>query len=187
MKYQYKEMPESMKGTYGEFAKNFGFDWKEFIMGIPTPMFLVTTYKSNGQPNATMQSWAGFTLNFMSSDLYKACMKTIQNNQLEADEITSSGLTVEKASWIEAPMVAECFMNLECKYLWEKEIVPGDDHVMICLEVVGGHVEKDYIEDMFGDKGILYNVHYPINPENVKEKSCDYVAALRKVNQSYEY
>ena len=45
MKYQYKEMPESMKGTYGEFAKNFGFDWKEFIMGIPTPMFLVTTYK----------------------------------------------------------------------------------------------------------------------------------------------
>lgn len=56
MKYQYKEMPESMKGTYGEFSKNFGFDWKEFIMGIPTPMFLVTTYKSNGQPNATMQS-----------------------------------------------------------------------------------------------------------------------------------
>ena len=40
MKYQYKEMPESMSGTYGEFAKNFGFDWKEFIMGIPTPMFL---------------------------------------------------------------------------------------------------------------------------------------------------
>ena len=61
MKYNYKEMPESMKGTYGEFSKNFGFDWKEFIMGIPTPMFLVTTYKSNGQPNATMQSWAGFT------------------------------------------------------------------------------------------------------------------------------
>ncbi len=44
MKYQYKEMPESMRGTYGEFAKNFGFDWKEFIMGIPTPMFLVTTF-----------------------------------------------------------------------------------------------------------------------------------------------
>ena len=34
MKYQYKEMPESMKGTYGEFSKNFGFDWKEFIMGL---------------------------------------------------------------------------------------------------------------------------------------------------------
>ena len=40
---------------------------------------------------------------------------------------------------------------------------------------------------MFRDKGVLYYVHYPINPEDVKEKGCDYVAALRKVNQSYEY
>lgn len=219
MKYRYRAMPGSMRGTYGEFAKSFGFDWKEFVMGIPTPLLLVTTYKSNGQPNACMQSWASFTsanhgsgyyailssvnkgghlyqslnekkeavLNFMSSDLYEACMRTIQNNQFEADEITASGLTAASASWIDAPIVDECFMNLECRYLWEKEIVPGDDHVMICLEVVGGHVEKDYLEDMFGDKGVLYNVHHPINPEDVKVKVCDYVAALRKVNQSYEY
>ena len=219
MKYRYREMPGSMRGTYGEFAKSFGFDWKEFVMGIPTPLLLVTTYKSNGQPNACMQSWVSFTsanhgsgyyailssvnkgghlyqslsekkeavLNFMSSDLYEACMRTIQNNQFDADEITASGLTAVSASWIDAPMVEECFMNLECRYLWEKEIVPGDDHVMICLEVLGGHVEKDYLEDMFGDKGVLYNVHHPINPEDVKEKGSDYVAALRKVNQSYEY
>ena len=219
MKLQYIEMPESMRGTYAELSKNFGFDWKEFVMGIPTPMFLVTTYKSNGQPNATMQSWAGFTsanhgggyyailcsvnkhghmyqslhekkeavLNFMSADLYEACMQTIRNNQFDADEITASGLTMEKASWTDAPMVAECFMNLECRYLWEKEIVPGDDHVMICLEVIGGHIEEDYLKDRFGEKGVLYNVHYPMNPENVKEKACDYAAALGKANQSNEY
>ena len=219
MKYQYNEMPESMRGTYGDFSKNFGFDWKEFVMGIPTPMFLVTTYKSNGQPNATMQSWAGFTsanhgggyyailcsvnknghlyqsliekkeavLNFMSADLYETCMQTIRNNQFDADEIAAAGLTVEKASWTDAPMVAECFMNLECRYLWEKEIVPGDDHVMICLEVIGGHIDEDYLEDRFGEKGVLYNVHYPMNPENVKEKGCDYAAALDKAHQSCEY
>ena len=61
MKYSYREMPLSMKGTYGEFSRNFGFDWKEFVLGIPSPLFLVTTYKSNGQPNACMQSWAAFT------------------------------------------------------------------------------------------------------------------------------
>ena len=94
MKYQYKEMPESMRGTYGEFSKNFGFDWKEFIMGIPTPMFLVTTYKSNGQPNATMQSWAGFTSANHGGGYYvilcsvnkcghltKACMKRRQQKK----------------------------------------------------------------------------------------------------------
>lgn len=218
-KYQYKDMPESMQGTYGEFSKNYGFDWKEFVMGIPTPLFLVTTYKSNGQPNATMQSWACFTsanhgggyyailssvnkqghlcqslhekkaavLNFMSPDLYEACMQTIRNNQFEADEITASGLTAEKASWVEAPMVAECFMNLECRYMWEKEIVPGDDHVMVCMEVIGGHIERDYLENRFGGKGVLYNIHYPMNPENVKEKGCDYTARLTEANQSYEY
>ena len=218
-KYQYKDMPESMRGTYGEFSKNYGFDWKEFVMGIPTPLFLVTTYKSNGQPNATMQSWACFTsanhgggyyailssvnkqghlcqslhekkaavLNFMSPDLYEACMQTIRNNQFEADEITASGLTAEKASWVEAPMVAECFMNLECRYMWEKEIVPGDDHVMVCMEVIGGHIERDYLENRFGGKGVLYNIHYPMNPENVKEKGCDYTARLTEANQSYEY
>ena len=219
MKHSYKDMPESMKGTYGDYSKNFGFNWKEFVMGIPTPLFLVTSYKSNGQPNACMQSWASFTsagegdgyyailssvnkgghlyqslqekkeavLNFLSADLYDACMKTIQNNQFETDEITSSGLTVEKASWVDAPMVSECFMNLECKYMWEKEIVPGDGHVIICLEIIGGHVDEEYLTGRFGDKGVLYNVHYPINPEDVKEKGCDFTAGLKIMNQSYEY
>ncbi|WP_407393464.1 flavin reductase family protein, partial [Methanobrevibacter sp.] len=139
---------------------------------MPSPLFIVTTYKSNRLPNACMQSWATFTsanrgkgfyailasvnkhghlyqsisetkgavINFMSEEHHAECMSTIQNNQFETDEITASGLTVEKASWINAPMVRECFMNLECKYVWEKEIVPGDDHVMLCLEVVGVHI-----------------------------------------------
>ena len=126
-------------------------------------------------------------LNFMSAELYETCMKTIQNNQFEVDEITASGLTVKRASWVDAPMTEECFLNLECKYLWEKEIVPGDDHVMICLEVIGGHVDEAYLKDHFTDKGVLYNVHYPMNPEDVKEKGCDYVAGLRILNKSYEY
>ena len=219
MKYSYRDMPEGLKGTYAEFSKNFGFDWKEFVMGIPTPLFLVTTYKSNGQPNACMQSWASFTsagkgngyyailssvnkgghfyqsllekkeavLNFMSAELYDTCMKTIQNNKFEADEITASGLTVKRASWVDAPMAEERFLNLECKYVWEKEIVPGDDHVIICLEVIGGHVDEAYLKDRFADKGVLYNVHYPMNPENIKEKGCDYVAGLKIRNKSYEY
>ena len=48
-------------------------------------------------------------------------MQTIQNNQFETDEITSSGLTVEKASWIEAPMVAECFIPANLKGVLKKE------------------------------------------------------------------
>ena len=219
MKQHYKEMPSSLQGTYAEFSRNFGFDWKEFIMGIPTPMFLVTTYKSNGQPNATMQSWATFTsadhgngyfavlasvtkgghlhqtlnekkeavINFMSSDKYEDCMKTIQNNQFEVDEISSSGLTVEKASWVDAPMVEECFMNLECKLIWEKEIVPGDDHAMLCLEVIGLHIDENHLPDRTGESGILYNIHYQVNPENVGKTAHDYAGILQKKIDVMEY
>lgn len=59
MKYRYFDMPETMKWTFGEVL--YGFSWKEFVMTVPSPMFLVTTFKSNGQPNACMQSWATFT------------------------------------------------------------------------------------------------------------------------------
>ena len=56
MKYKYHESPEKMKGL-----EAWGFNWLEFVTSIPAPMFLVTTYKSNGQTNACMQSWASFT------------------------------------------------------------------------------------------------------------------------------
>lgn len=219
MKYQYKELPESMKGTFGDFSRSFGFSWKEFVMTVPSPLFLVTTYKSNGQPNACMQSWATFTsadhgngyyavlasvnknghlyqslhekkeavINFFSEDYHTKCMDTIKNNQFEADEITASGLTVSKAEWVDAPMVQECFMNLECKYIWEKEIVPGDDHVMLCLEIIGAHIEEEYLEDKTGEKGLLYNIHYPVNPEKVGKTAHDYAGVLRKKIDVGEY
>ena len=78
MKYSYKEMPESMKGTYGDFSKNFGFSWKEFVVTVPSPLFLVTTYKSNGKPNACMQSWANFTSANHGNGFY-ALLGTLMN------------------------------------------------------------------------------------------------------------
>ena len=152
MKHHYKEMPENLKGTYADYSHNFGFNWKEFVMTVPSPLLLVTTFKSNGMPNACMQSWATFTcankgngyyailasvnknghfykslketgdavINFMSAEIFEKCMATIKNNQFEIDEITASGLTVDKASWVNAPLVEECFMNLESKFVLGK-------------------------------------------------------------------
>ena len=219
MKYSYKEMPESMKGTYGEFSKSFGFSWKEFVMTIPSPLFLVTTYKSNGKPNACMQSWANFTsanhgngfyailgsvnkaghfyrslkeknvavINFMSAACHAACMASIKHNDFEADEITASGLTAVPAKWVDAPMVEECFMNLECKYVWEKEIVDGDDHVLLCLEVIGVHIDESHLADKTGENGLLYNLHYPMNPEHVEKTAHDYAGVIIKKIDVAEY
>ena len=214
MKYKYHESPEKMKGL-----EAWGFNWLEFVTSIPAPMFLVTTYKSNGQTNACMQSWASFTtadkgsrffviltsvnkgghlyrtlhekecaaVNFMSVDLYDRAMATIKNNQWEADELAESGLTAVTAEKIDAPMVEECFMNLECKFTWEKEIVPGDDHAMVCLEVVNVHIDEKYLDSRIEEKGIIYNIHHPINPEKFTGKAHDYIGIVKPIADVGEY
>ena len=214
MKHTYYETPENMKGL-----EAWGFNWLEFVTSIPTPMFLVTTYKANGKTNACMQSWSSFTtadkgkrffvllssvnkgghlyqtllekgcavVNFLSVDLYDRAMATIRNNQWEADELSESGLTAVKAEKIDAPMVDESFMNLECKFVWEKEIVPGDDHVMACLEVVNVHLDEKVLDSRIEENGIIYNIHHPINPETFSGKAHDYVGIVKPIVDTGEY
>ncbi len=82
----------------------------EFVVQIPSPLCIITSYKSNGLSNAYMQSWTTFTgnkngyyaiisavskyghlyqtlhetkeaiINFMSAEIYDKCMATIQHN-----------------------------------------------------------------------------------------------------------
>ena len=214
MKHTYYETPENMKGL-----EAWGFNWLEFVTSIPTPMFLVSTYKANGKTNACMQSWSSFTtadkgrrffvilssvnkgghlyqtllekkcavLNFLSADLYDKAMATIRNNQWDADELSESGLTAVKAEKIDAPMVDESFMNLECKFVWEKEIVPGDDHVMACLEVVNVHMDEKFLDSRIEENGIIYNIHHPINPEKFTGKAHDYVGIVKPIVDTGEY
>ncbi|NLT12247.1 MAG: hypothetical protein GXY06_07545 [Clostridiaceae bacterium] len=54
MKKDYSLIPPSMSEM-----ETYGFSWMDFVTAIPSPLFVVTSYKSNGKPNACMQSWAG--------------------------------------------------------------------------------------------------------------------------------
>ena len=148
MKKEYSAIPESIAkmGTYG-------FSWMDFITAIPAALFVVTSYKSNGKPNACLQSWLCFNgsprgsyailssvnksgylhqtiretgeavLNFSSTDIYDKCTETISNNEFNIDEISALGLTVEQATTVNAPRIKECFFNLECRYLWKRELL----------------------------------------------------------------
>lgn len=216
MKKQYSVIPAAMQKM-----QTYGFSWMEFITAIPAPLFVLTTYKSNGKPNACLQSWACFSggaegfyavlsnvnkaghfyrsihekheavINFPSEEYYDKCAATIRNNDFEQDEITLSGLTAEPASRVDAPSIRECFMNLECRYLWEREITEGSSHVMMCLEVVNLCADESHLDETeegrYGKNGYLYNIHYPVNPENYSGKSHDWIATLYKLRDMGEY
>lgn len=216
MKKEYSTIPISMSGM-----ETYGFSWMDFVTAIPSPLFVVTSYKSNGIPNACLQSWACFTgnpngfyailssvnksghmyqsikekgeavLNFPSADVYDKCTATIAHNELGNDEIALSGLTAEQATSVNAPRIKECFLNLECRFLWEREIKDGDTHVLMCLEVINVCADEIHLDEInqgrYGEKGYLYNVHYPINPEKFNGKSHDWIASLKKIRDMGEY
>jgi len=161
MKKEFDKFPEAFGGQ--EF---FGFSWLEYTAAVPSPLVVVTGYKSNGMPNATMQSWCTFTgaegyhcvfssvhksghmycsiketgccvVNFPSADILDKCMDTIKNNGFNTDEVTASGLTVEPSCRVNAPRIKECFMNMDCELEWERDLTEDGTHAVICLKVIG--------------------------------------------------
>ncbi len=161
MKKEFDKFPEAFGGQ--EF---FGFSWLEYTAAVPSPLVVVTGYKSNCIPNATMQSWCTFTgaegyhcvfssvhksghmycsiketgccvVNFPSADILDKCMDTIKNNGFNTDEITASGLTVEPSCRVNAPRIKECFLNMDCELEWERDLTEDGTHAVICLKVTG--------------------------------------------------
>lgn len=214
MKREYKTKPETM-----ENIETYGFSWMDFVTAIPSPLFVVTTYKSNGLPNACLQSWATFVgsgnefccimacvnkdghmyktvkensdlvLNFPSAEYYDQCTRTIQNNNFDDDEISKSALTAEKATTVNAPKIKECFLNLECKFLWEKELYEGSNHIVMCVTIKNICIDSCLFDEETGrysEKGYIYNVHYPVNPET-GEGGYDCLATLKKIISSQTY
>ncbi|MCL2488351.1 MAG: flavin reductase [Oscillospiraceae bacterium] len=108
-------------------------------------------------------------LNFPSGDVYDRCIKTIGNNRFEADEITAAGLTAECAVKVDAPRIKECFLNIECEFLWEHELLAGSHLMTIALRAVHICMDSDSYDQnkrgRYGRTGYLYQIHCPTNPE----------------------
>lgn len=187
----------SIQPTYFDNRQMCGFNWMEHVTAIPSPLVVVTTYKSNGKTNATMQSWLTFSndnefycifaavnkgghmyqtiherqalvINFPSADVYVKCYDTIKHNHTDDDEITAAGLTAEPASKVDAPLITECFLNLECEFAWEKELFPGSKQVVMCVRIISMAMDEAHLDESqigrYGDTGYLYNIHFPTNP-----------------------
>lgn len=68
----------------------------------------------------------------------------------ETDEFDLAGLTPVDSNLISVPRVAEAPVNLECRYI-KSVSIPGwtdaDAYTMIIGEVIGIHIDEDYITD----------------------------------------
>ena len=201
MKKEFSTVPDAIiKHPWLLSKEAGGFSWYDFVTAMPSLVFVVTGWKSNGKENASLHSWSTFVgggvdnficimgkvskdghmyqslketgvcvLNFPSNDVYDRCIKTIGNNQFETDEITVSGLTVEKAVKVNAPRIKECFLNIECEFIWEHELFQGSNELTIALKAVNICMDSDRYDQnklgRYGKTGYLLQVDQPTNPE----------------------
>jgi flavin reductase (DIM6/NTAB) family NADH-FMN oxidoreductase RutF len=159
-----ENLEEIWPGSYNLFS------WLEYVVTIPHPLFIITTRKTNREPNACLHSW-GFLvgdrdnytsilgvldyyhtyqnilregewcLNYPAVDDYEKCFQTIHVNEADNDEITEAGLTVELAQIIQAPRIAECPINIECQLEWHRPLYEDSQWHLMAGRIV--HVAMD--------------------------------------------
>jgi flavin reductase (DIM6/NTAB) family NADH-FMN oxidoreductase RutF len=146
------------------------FSWLEYAISIPYPTYLVTTLKENGKANACWHSWGclagegqgycsvltlgegGHTyanvlrmgewcINLPTLDQQAQCYKTVEHNRPDNDEITDAGFTAEPSQVIQAPRIAECLINLECRLEWHRPLFEGSREQLCVGKIV--HLAMD--------------------------------------------
>jgi len=150
------------------------FSHFEVALGIPHSLFLITTVKENGLPNACFQSWSSFCgdsggyfvltplllhthtyrniirtkefcINFLSARYFDACYKTVFNNSDDTDEIAIGGFTSEQASCIRVPRIREAFLSLECRFESERDLSGKGILALVIGKVVLAAVDDEYL------------------------------------------
>jgi len=145
--------------------------WSSFVGGSPENFIcIMAKVNKNGHMYQSLKETKVCVLNFPSNDIYERCIKTIGNNGFDTDEITVSGLTAENAFMVNAPRIKECFLNIECEFLWEHDLFEGSNEVTVALRAVHICMDDEHYDQTkmgrYGKNGFLFQVDRPVNPEN---------------------
>jgi flavin reductase (DIM6/NTAB) family NADH-FMN oxidoreductase RutF len=150
------------------------FSHFEMALGIPHALFLITTVKENGRPNACFQSWSSFSgdrggffaitpvcqhthtyknilrtrefcVNFLSAQYYDACYETVFHNAEDTDEIAAGGFATEPACRITTPRIQEAFLSLECSLESETDLSRSGISSLVIGRVVCAAMDENHI------------------------------------------
>ncbi|MBE6930827.1 MAG: flavin reductase [Ruminococcaceae bacterium] len=144
--------------------------WSSFVGSGPNNYICILgKVKPNGHMYRSLKETGVCVLNFPTNDIYARCIRIIGNNQYDTDEITAAGLTAEPASVVNAPRIAECFLNMECEYLWEHEVCLDSNELCVAVRVVNITMDSEHADQAklgrYGKTGYLFQIDQPSNPE----------------------
>ncbi|WP_352420445.1 flavin reductase [Proteiniborus sp.] len=157
MKYELEnKKPETFATTWeGQYEV---FNWAEYLIGVPMPIFLITTYKENGLPNACLHSWSSFSGEGGERGGYFCIMGGIQ---MEYGH-TIKNITRDK----------EFCINFPNKEIWDK-----------CYKTI----ENNKFElDEIVESGLTVEKAFSINAPRIKECFLNLECTLEWIKPLYE-
>lgn len=145
--------------------------WKPGNMLYPLPAVMVSVADKKGNPNIITVAWAGtvctnpsmvsisvrperysyhmidetgeFVINLTTEKLVYATDYCGVRSGKDVDKFKELHLTPEKAEYVNAPLIAESPVNIECKVV--KKETPGSHHIFLA-EVKAVHVDDAYMD-----------------------------------------
>ncbi len=136
-------------------------------LALPSPVWVIGSYASDGQPNLMVVSWGGICcttppciaisiqktrktyINILDSKAFTvnvpSMLYLVETDYLgmvsgfDADKFTASGLTAIKSDLVNAPYVKEFSLNLECGLLKTVDIGSHTQFIGQILDVKADH------------------------------------------------
>lgn len=146
--------------------------WKPGNMLYPLPAVLVTCTDGRGNDNVLTVAWTGtvcsdppmlsisvrperysysmikttgeFVVNLTTEELLRAADYCGVRSGRDEDKFRAVGLTKGKAAKVQAPIIMESPVNIECKV---KEILPLGSHDLFLADVVNVQVSSEYMNE----------------------------------------
>lgn len=141
---------------------------KGFI--TPQPVFIIATYDENGEADAMNAAWAGqiggnqlsislsphkttenlkatgeFTVSFATADQLAACdyVGIVSKNKVP-DKLTKCGFTVTKSDKVNAPVIDQLPVAIECRVI---ELQEEFNETRVVAEIVGMRADDEVLTD----------------------------------------
>ena len=177
--------------------KNFG----PKTMCYPMPVFIIGTYNADGTPNAMNAAWGGiseeqeisicvdnshktaenlitrkaFTVSMATADTLAACDYVgIVSGNKEPDKFAKAGFHATKSEFVDAPLIDELPMVLEC------EVISYDEET---CRLVGRIVNVSADESILGENGKVDVAR--LRPITYDSMNHHYLVLGEKVGQAF--
>jgi len=195
------------------------FSWLEFGITVPNPIFIITSLKEGDIPNANLQAWGlllgegkhnhflmallkhhhtyanilrtkEWCVNYISKKYIEQSFETIKKNELNADEISSSGFTIGKSKIVKTPFIEESNVSLECELSWEKSLIETSKWGLICGKIVNIIIDDNVLvvdpEKRIAAMDLMYNIRGTVNPLNGDYYGPNTIGLLKEVIRYFD-